>query len=272
MKTRFRFVLLATLALLFVAPVFAQNVHVLENDDWCEKSRWERNNDRERYCEVREVTLAPRDLIAIDGRTNGGINVEGWDRNEILVRAKVATYARTEAAARDLADDVRLRTEGREIYADVPKTRHKEWASVSFEVFVPRQSNLALQTHNGGIAIADVDGDISFDALNGGVSLINLSGNVTGETTNGGLEIELAGSEWNGRGMDVETTNGGVEIMVPDDYSANLETGTVNGKVYVDFPVMVQGRLDRTFSTELGRGGKTIRARTTNGGVEIRKL
>jgi DUF4097 and DUF4098 domain-containing protein YvlB len=273
MKPRFCFLLIATLALLFTAPVFAQNVQVVQDDDWCRKSRWESDNDRERHCEVREVTLAAnRDVIRVDGRKNGGISVQGWDRNEILVRAKVSAYARTEAAARDLADDVRLRTDGSEIYADVPNTGRKEGMSVSFEVFVPHHSNLALKAHNGGIDIADVDGDIAFDALNGGVSLSNLSGNVTGETTNGGLEIELSGSEWAGRGMDVETTNGGVEIKVPDDYSARLETGTVNGKVYVDFPVTVQGRLDRTFETELGRGGKTIRVRTTNGGVEIRKI
>ena len=49
------------------------------------------------------------------------------------------------------------------------------------------------------------------------------------------------------------------------------ETSTVNGGVRIDFPVRVQGRLDRELSTDLGMGGPTVRAVTTNGGVQIKR-
>jgi hypothetical protein len=39
----------------------------------------------------------------------------------------------------------------------------------------------------------------------------------------------------------------------------------------MDFPVRVQGRLGRDLSTDLGSGGPTIRAKTTNGGVTVRR-
>jgi len=58
---------------------------------------------------------------------------------------------------------------------------------------------------------------------------------------------------------------------VPERYSAQLETGTVNGRVSTDFPGMVQGRFDRQRTTTLGSGGVTLRAMTTNGGVTIRR-
>lgn len=253
-------------------PADAQQTRTLHDDAWCDRDHWEHDNDGERYCEVREITLpAGRDLIAVDGRQNGGIKVEGWNRNEILIRAKVTAHARTEAAAERLADDVEISTD-RTIHADVPETRRrKEWTSVSYEVMVPRRSNLSLETYNGGISIENVHGDVNFDALNGGVSLVDLAGDVRGETTNGGVTVELTGSAWEGDGLDVETTNGGVKIYVPDDYSAYLETRTVNGRVEVDFPVMVQGRIDRRISTKLGDGGQTIRVITTNGGVSVRR-
>ncbi len=220
---------------------------------------------------MREITLsASRDLITVDGRQNGGIKIEGWDRNEILVRAKVTAHARSEATAERLAEDVEINTDGT-IYADVPETRRKEWTSVSYRLMVPRRSNLSLETFNGGISIENVEGEMDFEALNGGVNLIDLAGNVHGGTTNGGVTVELTGSAWQGDGLDVETTNGGVKIYVPDDYSAHLETRTVNGRVEVDFPVMVQGRIDRRISTKLGDGGKTIRVITTNGGVMVRR-
>ena len=54
------------------------------------------------------------------------------------------------------------------------------------------------------------------------------------------------------------------------DRSGNGHTGTVNGGVDIDFPVTVQGKIGRRITTDLGRGGATIRLMTTNGGVDIR--
>ena len=60
-------------------------------------------------------------------------------------------------------------------------------------------------------------------------------------------------------------------MTVPESYSAELETGTTNGRVNIDFPVTVQGRFDRRLNTTLGSGGAKVRAITTNGGVTIRR-
>jgi len=102
--------------------------------------------------------------------------------------------------------------------------------------------------------------------------LRRVGGNVHGGTTNGGLVVELNGDRWDGEALDVKTTNGGITMSVPENYSAHLETGTVNGNVSVDFPVTVQGRITRELSVNLGSGGATVRALTTNGGVKLRRL
>jgi hypothetical protein len=60
-------------------------------------------------------------------------------------------------------------------------------------------------------------------------------------------------------------------MTVPDNYSAVLDTGTVNGRINVDFPITVQGRLSDRFTTTLGSGGARVRVITTNGGVTIRR-
>ncbi len=114
-----------------------------------------------------------------------------------------------------------------------------------------------------------MSGDIEFRATNGGVTLTGVAGDVRGRTTNGGLHVELAGEGWSGSGMDVETTNGGITLLVPEDYSAELEARTTNGGIDVGFPVTVQGRIGRQLHATLGDGGATIRATTTNGGVRI---
>src|SRR5207253_1427731 len=134
-----------------------------------------------------------------------------------------------------------------------------------------RQSNLSLKSHNGGISISEVNGRIDFDALNGGVTLNRLGGNVRGNTTNGGLSITLDGDRWEGEGLDVRATNGGITMIVPENYSAHLETGTTNGGLNFGFPITIQGKLNRDISIDLGSGGPTIRAITTNGGVNVKR-
>ena len=63
----------------------------------------------------------------------------------------------------------------------------------------------------------------------------------------------------------------GVSLAVPAAYSAHLETGTVNGHISLDFPVTVHGEINRSLSVDLGSGGPTVRAMTTNGGVSIHR-
>ncbi len=268
-----RYLLTLLLLSLLSAPAAGQNSRTIADDAACDNA-YRGDRDGEHFCQVREITLAAgRSVIDIDGGQNGGIRVEGWEGDEILVRAIVVAREGTERAARERVRAVTIETDGK-IEADVPRSssRGRYWTSVSFEVFVPYASNVHLETQNGGIHIAGIAGDVRFDALNGGVKLIDLAGDVRGETTNGGVDIELTGSRWDGEGMDVETTNGGVEIRVPDGYSARLETSTVNGGIRFDFPVKVQGRLDDRVSIDLGDGGPRVRAVTTNGGVRVRRV
>jgi hypothetical protein len=224
------------------------------------------------HCEMKEQTLPATDsTITVDGRVNGGVSVQGWDRNEILVRARIQTAGPTEAEANELAKQISIETGDSKIFASGPPNRTDHWWSVSYEIFVPRRSNLSLKTNNGGISIADVNGRLEFSALNGGVNLRHVGGTVRGGTTNGGLNVELSGDRWDGEALDVSTTNGGVSMSIPENYSARLETGTVNGRLSIDFPVTVQGDITRELAVTLGSGGATIRAMTTNGGVRIRR-
>lgn len=241
----------------------------IQQDDWCR----DRNHDRDRgwFCEVREMTISPTGLIRVDAGPNGGIRVEGWDRSEVHVVVRVSAWAQDDDAARDLVREVTIGVDGGRIRSDGPRTEQRESWSASFRIMVPRSSDLDLETNNGGVNIEGVSGRIEFVTKNGGISLNDVHGDVRGRTTNGGLDIRLTGTEWQGQGLDVTTKNGGIDLSVPRGYNAHLETGTVNGGMSIDFPVTVQGRIGRDISTDLGSGGRVIRVRTTNGGVDIRE-
>ena len=268
-----RSVLIAALVAFTGTAVLAQKEKLKDKERslTCREDNW--NNDRlVSNCEVREQTLAlSGGTISIDGRPNGGVSVKGWDQNQVLVRARVQASAPNAGEAEALSRQIRVETSGAKIFASGPENRRDYQWHVSFEVFVPRRVDLSLETTNGGIAIADVNGRIDFTALNGGVVLKRVGGAVRGSTTNGGLVIELAGDRWDGESLDVSTTNGGVIMSVPENYSANLQTGTVNGGVSVDFPITVQGRINKQIAVNLGSGGAMVKAMTTNGGVHLKR-
>jgi len=252
----------------------AQSRRSFADDDWC------RNNSRSRsvrHCEVRESTMPGVNPLDIDAGQNGGIRLIGWDRGDVRVLARIEAYGETEADARALAAGVRIDTTATSVRAEGPSTqgssrgRENQHWSVSFEISVPRAAMVTLHTVNGGISIDDFRGTAKFRASNGGVSLSNVGGDISGETTNGGVTVNLEGDRWDGAGLDVETHNGGVRLNVPDNYSAVLDTGTVNGRLNIDFPVTVQGRISDRFTTTLGSGGARVRVMTTNGGVTIRR-
>ena len=250
----------------------AQGAPAQQQDDgeWLEQCRRNWNGRGENHCEVREVRLRPGGTLRVDGRENGGVHVRGWDRDEVLVRARVQAHAGSAADARRIASGIRVESGGGSVRATGPETsRDQHWA-VSYEVFVPRRADLDLDTHNGPIDVRDVSGALELSAHNGPLTLRNVGGTVRGRTVNGPLNVELSGSAWSGAGLDVQTTNGPVNLAIPAGYNAHLETGNTHGPVNVDFPVTVQGRTHR-ISTDLGRGGPTIRAITTNGPVNVRR-
>ena len=222
-------------------------------------------------CESRDATIPGNNPLDVDAGPNGGISVKGWDRPETLVHAIVSAHADTDAEARGILSGVKLDATGNRVRAEGPFTEGDRHWSVNYELSVPRNAYLTLNTRNGGISIEDFGGSAKFHAVNGGVSLRNVNGDIRGDTTNGGVTVDLTGDHWDGQGLDVETRNGGIRMTMPDHYSAALETATTHGRISIDFPVTVTGRIGREITTTLGSGGARVRAVTYNGGVSIRR-
>ena len=269
MKLRYCFYIL----LLFVIniPVSTANAQEkTEKKKWefCQKDNWS-GNDRVSFNDLREMTIAKTDLLTVDGKRNGGISVKGSDRSDILVRACVQAWGTSDSEARSLAQGVKVQT-GAVVQAE-NSGEEKNW-SVSYEILVPRNTNLKLTAHNGGISINGVEGNMEFSTNNGGISVSDVAGSVKGRTKNGGVNAKLAGKSWKGSGLDLETTNGGVNLTLPENYSARLETATVNGGFKSDMELTVKLKEFRrgvNINTDINGGGAPIRVVTTNGGVKI---
>ncbi len=262
---------LAALAVLAILPLSAsaQDWKVVEDDEWCDRNR---SAD---WCEVRELTFDPGDeAIRVDSGGNGGIRVEGWDRDDVQVRVRVTvSRADDEEEARELADAVEILTKGR-IEPRGPRTRGRgpHW-SVSFRLMVPRESDLDLESNNGGISVEDVTGELDLKTDNGGLSLEDVSGEVRARTTNGGIVAMFRKDAQIGEGITLSTTNGGIELELPEGIDGDLRASTVNGAIRSDFEADRTDRRRRPsrIRATLGEGGPEIDLETVNGGIRIRE-
>lgn len=235
----------------------------------CEQGGWKNYKGLKNFCETRDLTMPATNgqALTVDGGPNGGITVRGWDGPNVRIRAKVQAWGSSEATAATRAHRIAIATQGNTLRAADPD-KDRDW-SVSYEIFVPRTTALALNTTNGGISIENVQAAIRFETTNGGVSLANLGGSVKGETTNGGLNISLGGSQWQGQGLDVSTTNGGIRWQLPRSYSARLVTSTNMGSIRTELPVTKTGMFQKEIAASLGQGGAVVKAVTTNGGISV---
>ena len=260
---------LFAIALLANGQTFVNNT---EKKLTCDSNH--RPTDRKRACDLREQRFATSGRITLNTH-NGGIDVKGWTSNEVLVLARIEVWAPKDAPAPEsYLPQIQILTSGGQISSLEPTTKRNDtWFTISYEIFVPHQTSLNLKSHNGGLSVRDVKGELRFDTHNGGVNLTRIAGNVEGTTHNGGINVDLDGARWDGQHLLLETNNGGVNLRLPESYSARLEMSTHNGSMKSDFPLTMSADLKKTkdMNFNLGSGGALIRMKTHNGGVTLRK-
>lgn len=199
---------------------------------------------------------------------NGTVQVTGWERNEVEVRA-------VKSAKRDPRDAQRVRIEV-ETSADSVSvaTRYPQDGGVEvvveYRVRVPHRVVLKrVATVNGAVRISGVDAAGELRSVNGNIEVFDSSGGLSAYTTNGNVRMELEGLDPDGP-MSIETVNGSVVLGLPVGIGAELDARSVNGDLRSELPLILQGTHgSREFRGRLGPGGSTIRIRTVNGGIRV---
>jgi DUF4097 and DUF4098 domain-containing protein YvlB len=259
------------------APVTALRAQE-SDDEWLDECR-HRHGDwgrRAKYCEIRELGMKPtkEGALRVEPGMNGGIEIEGWNRDSIAVTARIQASARTEQDAEAIARELKIEAANGvvRVTGGRSSSRNQHWG-VTFIVRVPRRTDLTLATENGPLSVSKVSGTMDLQTHNGPLSLYGVGGDVRANAQNGPLTVELLGTKWEGTGLDAETRNGPAELQIPPNYNAKIEFGTVNGPMDVGFPmtVTISGRMKQRISTTLGDGGPPVRVVTTNGPMTVRK-
>lgn len=201
---------------------------------------------------------------------NGPVEVQGWDRDVVEVRAvKIAKHK--ESDLERVTIEVSAQRSAISVSTHYPQDEGVEVA-VEYLIHVPHSVRIEhLATVNGTLSVAGVAAVDDLHSVNGNIEVYDGGGNVHAHTTNGNIHLELAHfREGDGVGASAETTNGSLLVALPADTQAEVETRCLNGNFFSELPVSMQTTLKpREMRGNLGKGGAPIKLRTINGGIRI---
>jgi DUF4097 and DUF4098 domain-containing protein YvlB len=222
---------------------------------------------------------------------NGKISVTGEERQDCSVVATIYASAWSEEKARELAaaTKVELETSDGKLYVKIsqPEFLNNCSVGVNLTISVPKETRLQLESHNGGITLADIAGDVKGTTHNGPVKaarvsgrmdLVTHNGSVTGEELRGDMlarthngKVFVAYSQEAPGALDVnlETHNGGITFTPPPELSVVANISTHNGKIYTDVPLTVKGKVDDKLQGTIGKGEGKLVLTTHNGSIKI---
>jgi DUF4097 and DUF4098 domain-containing protein YvlB len=214
---------------------------------------------------------------------NGKVAVTSWDQPRVRIQAVKKVQSRDDGLAAEAMRKLKIdiRQDARELSVDTIYPKKDDFgfidallgtnvnASVTYDVTVPRNMNVAVDNVNGGIHVTDVSGELELDTTNGGIEVVRCAGTVDASTTNGGIRAELL-TVTPGKTMRFDTTNGGITLIVPPALAAEVNAATTNGSVRSDLPLTTSKFSRTSLRGSLNGGGPEIRLRTTNGGITIR--
>jgi len=236
------------------------------------------------------ITLSRRDAkgLVLEGSRNGGITVRGADVGEFKVTACTAAAGDDDASARAVLSKVVLRSSGGRVTIEGPEG--DRWTGFLI-VTAPRDADFSVEGSNGPVSLTGLAGTLSVKAENGPVSLSNLTGSVDVEAangpvslngssgdvkihaTNGPLTIALAGTRWEGKGLEADAKNGPLTLKVPDGFSSGVRVETSSHSPFSCRAAACESarRQDgnRTRLFEIGTENATVRISTANGPVSI---
>lgn len=134
---------------------------------------------------------------------------------------------------------------------------------------------MVFGTGDGSVTIDNADGDLDVDTGDGSVSVAGKLDVVKLHTGDGSITFRAEPGTSMKADWSMTTGDGGVALYLPSDFAAELDAHTGDGAIRNELPVTGAGgdgdRARRTLKGRIGEGGRTLRIRTGDGSVRLKR-
>ncbi len=241
---------------------------------------------------------------------DGHVRVDTWDRNEVSARVLVRGWSigvgggQVRVTERQDGNSISLDVRApRSVWSINFQSR-----SIEIEISVPRQSNLDARSGDGHIQVTDLAGDVNLRSGDGHITLTSIRGlmrlytgdgrieggrldgpldaqtgdgsiRVSGRvdsldlrTGDGHIQAEVEPGSQMSSVWSLRTSDGSIRLRMPESIRADLEAHTGDGRINLDIPVEVMGRLSPTdIRGRMNGGGPLLRLRSGDGSITIER-
>src|SRR6266446_1113920 len=153
--------------------------------------------------EERTVSKAEAAVLRVHEVENGGVQVQGWDKDVYSVTACKAAVG---GDAARLLSQIKLAVQSGEVSISGPHGDREDW-TVYLLIRTPRSADIEVTTHNGPVSFYTVDGKITTRATNGPISMKDCSGEANISAENG--PISFSGTSGK---LRLHTQNGPISV------------------------------------------------------------
>ncbi|HKG92388.1 MAG TPA: DUF4097 family beta strand repeat-containing protein [Gemmatimonadaceae bacterium] len=254
---RIRSLILPALALLALAaaPASSQSGSARERERERERARRERERDRDDDTDDRDAESRVDTTVALDRRgvvdlslVAGEINVTGWDRSEVRVRA----YSERGVLHLE-ASTMRVALSARSSRGRMGDTR--------YEVTVPTGVRVLMRGTSADLSARGVRGEVEASSTSGDIVVSDATERVTLETVSGDIQGSRLGGEVRAKSvsgdLDLDGVNGDIDaetvsgtISIPEAQTKILRAETVSGEISYNGTIAPDGRY--TFRSHSG--------------------
>lgn len=191
---------------------------------------------------------------------SGDITVSSWNNNQVKISENLQLDVYTAEEAQKVYEKVLAGYQQTGNDVIIEGLEKKNWIKRNFEINVPREFNLDLQTSGGDMKITAMKGTIELKTSGGDIQILDANGNIAAKTSGGDLKLEKIEGI-----LDAKTSGGDVDLI---DLSGTMNIKTSGGDI-----TLVGGKKEIDLKTSGGsisvkNVAGTLSAKTSGGDIQ----
>jgi DUF4097 and DUF4098 domain-containing protein YvlB len=126
---------------------------------------------------------------------------------------------------------------------------------------------------SGDVAVSGAEGEVRAGSVSGDVEMLHLRATgVKASSVSGDVLVGIDALAGDGS-LTFTSVSGDVTVTLPSALDADITMRSVSGTLDTDFPITLNGRMDRhALEARIGKGGRPLEVRTVSGDVRLRAL
>jgi DUF4097 and DUF4098 domain-containing protein YvlB len=218
----------------------------------------------------RTIPFQPGGTIVLKN-FSGDVRISGTGGGQVVLKAiRTATRERLDRIKLDIrVDGSTLRIDANQKDRSWDDEEKNNVVETDFELAVPAQANLDINTFSSDVTIDGVDGRQKLHTFSGSINVRSGTGPFSINSFSGAIDVDLSGAA--APEVDAETFSGDIEARVSGNAGADVEFNSFSGGLSSDLPLTLRSGSRKRFSGALNAGGRNeLKFKTFSGDVRIK--